>query len=47
MQNISNNAEDCWNSYIEKIECQFQEDTSSAADTRSNMEKILDEWYVF
>ncbi|XP_058109799.1 kinesin-like protein KIN-5B [Magnolia sinica] len=43
MQQVSTNAKKEWNAYIEKVESQFQEDTYSAARTRTNMEINLQE----
>ncbi|XP_043713441.1 kinesin-like protein KIN-5B [Telopea speciosissima] len=43
MQQVSVDAKQKWNEYIEKVQSNFLEDTFSAAGTRATMENILQE----
>ncbi|XP_068668252.1 kinesin-like protein KIN-5B isoform X3 [Aristolochia californica] len=43
MKNLCTYAKKDWNSYIEKVESQFQEDTNSAAETRVAMANVIED----
>ncbi|KAG9453650.1 hypothetical protein H6P81_006554 [Aristolochia fimbriata] len=43
MQNLSIDCKKDWNSYIHKVESQFQEDTNSAAENRAVIVKVIDD----
>lgn len=47
MQQASDSAKKEWISFVEKGESRYQEDISSSARLRNNMENVLHQWYAF